>query len=210
VKRVRRRYRDGTLILETEFETEEGSATVLDLMPIYGEGTDLLRIVVGNRGRVPMRMELVIRFGYGSVVPWVQRIDGGIGAVAGPDCLGLHTPVGRTARTSRRWRTSLASTPRSPCRARPGAAMLRDGFVARYRTRSGVDGLPPGEGVFLPCSFWLAENYVLQGRIEEARSLFERLCGLANDVGLLSEEYDPAGQSASHDRFQRSGSPPTR
>jgi len=72
--------------------------------------------------------------------------------------------------------------------------LLRDGFVQRYRTRSGVDGLPPGEGVFLPCSFWLADNYVLQGRIEEARTLFERLCGLANDVGLLSEEYDPAGR----------------
>jgi len=72
--------------------------------------------------------------------------------------------------------------------------LLRDGFVMRYRTRSGVDGLPPGEGVFLPCSFWLADNYVLQGRIDEARSLFERLYGLANDVGLLSEEYDPAGR----------------
>ena len=93
VKRVRRRYRDGTLILETEFETEEGSVTVLDLMPIYGEGTDVLRIVVGNRGRVPMRMELVMRFGYGSIVPWVQRIDGGISAIAGPDCLRLHTPI---------------------------------------------------------------------------------------------------------------------
>ena len=93
VKRVRRRYREGTLILETEFETGEGSATVLDMMPIRGEGTDVLRIVVGNRGRVPMRMELIIRFGYGSVVPWVQRIDGGISSVAGPDCLRLHTPV---------------------------------------------------------------------------------------------------------------------
>jgi len=93
VKRVRRRYRDGTLILETEFETEEGSVTVLDLMPIYGEGTDVLRIVVGNRGRVPMRMGLVMRFGYGSIVPWVQRIDGGIAAIAGPDCLRLHTPI---------------------------------------------------------------------------------------------------------------------
>src|SRR5437899_11977597 len=93
VKRVRRRYRDGTLILETEFETEEGSVTVLDLMPIYGEGTDVLRIVVGNRGRVPMRMELVMRFGYGSIIPWVQRIDGGIAAIAGPDCLRLQPPV---------------------------------------------------------------------------------------------------------------------
>jgi len=502
VKRVRRRYRDGTLILETEFETEEGIVTVLDLMPIYGEGTDVLRIVVGNRGRVPMRMELVMRFGYGSIVPWVQRIDGGISAIAGPDCLRLHTPVetrGEDLKTvaefsvgegeqvpfvltwwpshlpapapvepgpalketeagwrkwsqrcgltgpyremvqrslmtlkaltyeptggiaaaattslpeklggernwdyrycwlrdaaftlyalmtagyqdeARAWRDwllrAVAGSPPQlqimyglggerrlpeleldwlpgyegsrPVRIGNAASLqlqldvfgelmdalhlsrrvglggyeagwalqralmdhletiweepdegiwevrgprqqfthskvmawvafdravksveefglegpverwraarqqihdsvtrrgydpelgsfvqyfgskeldasllalplvgflpaddprmvgtvraierelLRDGFVMRYRTRSGVDGLPPGEGVFLPCSFWLADNYVLQGRIEEARSLFERLCGLANDVGLFSEEYDPVGQ----------------
>jgi GH15 family glucan-1,4-alpha-glucosidase len=69
--------------------------------------------------------------------------------------------------------------------------LMREGFVERYETVSGVDGLPPGEGAFLPCSFWLADNYVLQGRREEARALFERLIGLCNDVGLLSEEYDP-------------------
>jgi GH15 family glucan-1,4-alpha-glucosidase len=57
-----------------------------------------------------------------------------------------------------------------------------------------VDGLPAGEGVFLPCSFWLADNYVLQGRITEARALFERLVGVSNDVGLLAEEYDPVGR----------------
>lgn len=68
--------------------------------------------------------------------------------------------------------------------------LLRDGFVARYNTATGVDGLRGDEGVFLPCSFWLADNYALQGRSEEARNLFEKLLGLCNDVGLLAEEYD--------------------
>jgi GH15 family glucan-1,4-alpha-glucosidase len=66
-----------------------------------------------------------------------------------------------------------------------------DGLVMRYRTHEGVDGLPPGEGVFLACSFWLVDNLVLLGRREEACALFERLLGLCNDVGLLAEEYDP-------------------
>jgi GH15 family glucan-1,4-alpha-glucosidase len=69
--------------------------------------------------------------------------------------------------------------------------LMNDGFVMRYDTQAGVDGLPPGEGAFLACSFWLADNYVLQGRRAEARALFERLLGLCNDVGLLAEEYDP-------------------
>jgi GH15 family glucan-1,4-alpha-glucosidase len=66
-----------------------------------------------------------------------------------------------------------------------------DGFVMRYDTGEVVDGLPPGEGAFLACSFWLADNYILQGRVDEARQLFERLLSLRNDVGLLAEEYDP-------------------
>jgi GH15 family glucan-1,4-alpha-glucosidase len=66
-----------------------------------------------------------------------------------------------------------------------------DGLVLRYRTDETDDGLAGGEGVFLPCSFWLADNYALVGRHVEARALFERLLGLANDVGLLAEEYDP-------------------
>jgi GH15 family glucan-1,4-alpha-glucosidase len=66
-----------------------------------------------------------------------------------------------------------------------------DGLVMRYRTSPEVDGLPPGEGLFLPCSFWLADNYTLQNRHAEARRLFERLLSLRNDVGLLAEEYDP-------------------
>jgi GH15 family glucan-1,4-alpha-glucosidase len=69
--------------------------------------------------------------------------------------------------------------------------LMEDGFVCRYENESSVDGLPPGEGVFLPCSFWLVDNYALMGRQDEAEKLFERLVGLTNDVGLLSEEYDP-------------------
>jgi GH15 family glucan-1,4-alpha-glucosidase len=66
-----------------------------------------------------------------------------------------------------------------------------DGLVMRYRTHDAIDGLPPGEGVFLACSFWLCDNLCMQGRWDEAEKLFERLVGLVNDVGLLAEEYDP-------------------
>ncbi len=69
--------------------------------------------------------------------------------------------------------------------------LLHDGFVQRYKTHPEIDGLPPGEGVFLPCTFWLADNYVMLGRQKEAEKTFERLLGLCNDVGLISEEYDP-------------------
>ncbi len=70
--------------------------------------------------------------------------------------------------------------------------LLYEGFVLRYRTsESAADGLPPGEGVFLPCSFWLCDCYELLGRQDEARELFERLVDLGNDLGLLAEEYDP-------------------
>ncbi len=72
--------------------------------------------------------------------------------------------------------------------------LMVDGFVLRYHATTGVDGLPPGEGVFLPCSFWLADNYMLQNRHAEARALFERLLSLRNDVGLLAEQYDPRAQ----------------
>jgi GH15 family glucan-1,4-alpha-glucosidase len=72
--------------------------------------------------------------------------------------------------------------------------LLADDFVMRYETSRSVDGLPPGEGVFLACSFWLADVYMLQGRRQDAERLFKRLMGLRNDVGLLSEEYDTAAQ----------------
>ena len=70
--------------------------------------------------------------------------------------------------------------------------LMQDGLVLRYRPQQcGVDGLPGGEGVFLPCSFWLADCWHLLGRKKEARELFERLLDVRNDLGLLSEEYDP-------------------
>jgi len=69
--------------------------------------------------------------------------------------------------------------------------LIYKGLVLRYPTETAVDGLPPGEGAFLPCTFWLADNYAIAGRTQEARDLFLRLLDLRNDVGLLSEEYDP-------------------
>ena len=92
-RRVERRYRGDTLVLETDFETEDGEVRVIDSMPVRDVTPDVLRIVEGRRGRVPMRMELVIRFDYGSIVPWVQRIPHGIAAIGGPDMLRLCTPV---------------------------------------------------------------------------------------------------------------------
>ncbi len=72
--------------------------------------------------------------------------------------------------------------------------LMRGGMLMRYETESGVDGLPPGEGAFLVCSFWLADVYVLQGRHDDAQALYERLAALCNDVGLLAEQYDTEDQ----------------
>jgi GH15 family glucan-1,4-alpha-glucosidase len=69
--------------------------------------------------------------------------------------------------------------------------LVNDEFVLRYESAEGVDGLPGGEGAFLVCSFWLIDNYILQGRYPDARRLFDRLVSRCNDVGLLAEEFDP-------------------
>jgi GH15 family glucan-1,4-alpha-glucosidase len=88
-----RRYRRDTLVLETLYETPEGSVRVIDFMPPRGEAPDIVRIVEGVDGNVPMRSELVIRFDYGHLVPWVQRYDDALVAIAGPDALCFRTPT---------------------------------------------------------------------------------------------------------------------
>lgn len=93
VRNATRRYRDGTLILETEFTTADGAVRVIDCMPLADERWDVLRIVEGVSGAVPMRMELIIRFDYGSIVPWVRRCGDVLVATAGPDTLELHADV---------------------------------------------------------------------------------------------------------------------
>ncbi|GIM90256.1 glycoside hydrolase family 15 protein [Paractinoplanes toevensis] len=90
---TRRRYRDETLVLETEFETADGVVRVIDFMPPRGEAPDVIRIVEGVRGTVPMEMVLRLRFDYGHVVPWVYREQDDLVAVAGPDAAWLRTPV---------------------------------------------------------------------------------------------------------------------
>jgi GH15 family glucan-1,4-alpha-glucosidase len=92
--KVTRRYRKDTLILETRFETNDGAVTLIDFMPVRDEYSNLVRIVVGERGEMRMRSELVIRFGYGAVVPWVSRTeDRALRAISGPDMLVVHAPI---------------------------------------------------------------------------------------------------------------------
>lgn len=95
-KKITRRYRDETLILETLFETDSGTVALIDFMPLPRDGreiVDLVRIVEGRQGRVPMQMEAIFRLGYGKVAPWVRAHDYGLQAVVGPDALQLRTPL---------------------------------------------------------------------------------------------------------------------
>ena len=106
--RVTRRYRADTLILETRFECDEGAVTLVDFMPMGATNSSVVRLVVGERGRVTMSSVLVLRFGYGAIVPWVTRLDDGtLRAVAGPDMVVLRTPanlVGQNMKTIARIR----------------------------------------------------------------------------------------------------------
>ena len=92
--RITRQYRPNTLILETYFETADGAVVLVDFMPLHGDRSEIVRLVHGTRGRVRMHTELILRFGYGAVVPWVTRLESGVlRAIAGPDMVLLRTPV---------------------------------------------------------------------------------------------------------------------
>jgi len=93
IKATRRRYRDDTLILETEIETADGVVRLIDFMPPRGKNPDIVRIIEGLRGNVRIKMELIIRFDYGHIIPWVRKKHGGLEAIAGPDALILRTPI---------------------------------------------------------------------------------------------------------------------
>jgi GH15 family glucan-1,4-alpha-glucosidase len=112
IRSARRPYRDGTLVLETEYETDDGAVTLIDCMPPRSQEPDVVRMVVGRRGQVRMTMQLIIRFDYGLIVPWVRRTESGIRAVAGPDTLNLHTAVplrGENLRTESEFTVAEAS-----------------------------------------------------------------------------------------------------
>src|SRR3954467_14517453 len=87
VQKTERRYRHGTLVLETEFTTDSGTVRLIDCMPPRGDAPDVVRVVEGLSGHVTMQMELIIRFDYGAIVPWVRRAGGRLVAIAGPDAL---------------------------------------------------------------------------------------------------------------------------
>lgn len=93
VKSVTRHYRGHTLILETRFETDGGAVTLIDFMPPRGKASDIVRIVRGERGRVAMKMQMILRFGFGADIPWVKRIDHSLLCIRGPHMAVLRTPI---------------------------------------------------------------------------------------------------------------------
>ncbi len=145
VRRVRRRYRPGTLVLETEYETDDGAVTLIDCMPPRTEEPDLVRVVVGKRGRVRMRMQLVIRFDYGSIVPWVRRTDGSLQAIAGPDMLRLRH-AGRDPRREPDDRRGVRRRRRRARAVRPDCGIRRTSSRRRRSTPTRRSASPRSGG----------------------------------------------------------------
>ena len=141
---VRRQYRGDTLVLETELETDDGVVRLIDFMPPRETNPDLVRIVEGVSGRVEMRMELALRFDYGSIVPWVRTIEGTLVAIAGPDAVLLRTPIeheGRNLRTHGSF--SIAAGERVP-------------FVLRWfpSNQSTPEPIDPEDALTKTLAFW--------------------------------------------------------
>src|ERR1051325_11279407 len=128
---ITRRYRGDTLILETNFETPGGAATVIDFMPMRDHSSNIVRTVVGKRGRVAMQTEIILRFDYGDIVPWVSRLDDGtLRAIAGPDMITIRSDVELPAK-------SRESLPIPTRRLRPRKS---SGRVGRRTARTTVRG----------------------------------------------------------------------
>jgi GH15 family glucan-1,4-alpha-glucosidase len=195
--RVTRRYRGDSLVLETRFETTEGAVSILDFMPPNGN-LDLVRIVVGERGRVPMRMELVVRFGYGERVPWVNRQeDGTLRAIAGPDQVVLRTDaeihgdgprtVGEfTVAEGERFAFTLTYAashlpPPDPADAEQ-ALIATEAFWAQWASKTKPDESPGGVAILRSLLTLRALTYADTGGIVAAptTSLPETLGGIRN------------------------------
>lgn len=191
-----RRYQGDTLILETEFSTAEGSVRVIDFMPPRGQAPDVVRIVEGLLGEVPMRMELRLRFDYGRIVPWVRQEDDALVAVAGPDSCWLRTPVPTrgedlttvaefVVRPGERipfvltWRESHLSAPK-PVRAEHALKQTRD-YWSKWLESCTYDGRWP-EAVIRSLITLKALTYAPTGGIVAAptTSLPEQLGGVRN------------------------------
>ncbi|KAF1028551.1 MAG: Trehalase [Burkholderia plantarii] len=141
-----RRYRGETLILETDYECETGAVTVVDFMPPGNGWSELVRIVIGKRGHVPMQMELVLRFDYGFSIPWVTQLprEAGVKAIAGPDTVVLRTsvPLSPLARTENHW---LEWSSRCPVQGRYAAAVRRSLITLKalaYEPTGGIVAAP--------------------------------------------------------------------
>jgi GH15 family glucan-1,4-alpha-glucosidase len=145
VLRIERSYRERTLVHELEFHTASGIVRVIDFMPPRGQEPDLVRIVEGIEGSVPMRMELVIRFEYGSIVPWVQRVEDEMRvAIAGPDALALRTPVpvrGENLRTVAEY--TVEAGQREP--------FVLTWYPSHHETPPAID---PEKSLAETCTFW--------------------------------------------------------
>ena len=158
IQRVQRRYRPGTLVLETEYYTDSGAVRLIDFMPPRTRTPELIRIVEGMSGHVPMAMDLGIRFDYGSVVPWVRRSEGGIRATAGPETLylrtraqlsgqGLRTVANFTVAAGERVPFELAWSPThqsEPQPTDPEQSLRRDGSNGGWRGQVAAHSMASG------------------------------------------------------------------